>query len=148
MGGASWAFRHRYFLVCRLLILSHRGESCLSTFLMELRFPQPRAHTHTSSPTTLAETAYARGGIVFNPGDTVVDAGANIGMFTLYAASRCAGNASIYSFEPIPSTYEVLAANANSAMAGEYDTVFKPAKGAKLKITGMHLRGFCNVVFI
>lgn len=43
-------------------------------------------------------------------GDTVVDIGANIGNHTLYFANEChAGK--IYSFEPIPKTFEILEKN-------------------------------------
>jgi len=43
--------------------------------------------------------------------DTVMDIGANIGFVTL-ALSRRVGNAgAVYSFEPIPSTYNILHKN-------------------------------------
>ena len=67
------------------------------------------------------ESAYSRGALVFRPGATILDAGANIGMFSLFAADRCGGAARIVSFEPIPSTYSVLAANARAASAARAD---------------------------
>jgi FkbM family methyltransferase len=42
--------------------------------------------------------------------DTVLDLGANIGAFTLYA-SRCRGAKHIYAFEPVASTFETLRSN-------------------------------------
>jgi hypothetical protein len=70
-----------------------------------------------------------------------------IAVFTLYAASRCRGDAAIYSFEPIPSTFavsktpcrfkltqaacmvQVMSANAQAANSGRYDDVFKSGVG-------------------
>jgi hypothetical protein len=86
------------------------------------------------------ETAYSRDGqLTFAPGQTIVDAGANIGMFTLFAAAATRGHARIVSFEPIPSTFAVLAANCASAAAGAFSAVFKPAPGAALDITPLQL---------
>lgn len=78
--------------------------------------------------------AYSLGGIRFAPGQTIIDAGANIGMFSLFAAQRCSGDAQIYCFEPMPTTYGVLIENAAAATSGAYESFFKPAPGAKLSI--------------
>jgi FkbM family methyltransferase len=43
-------------------------------------------------------------------GDVVVDIGANIGVFSLYAA-RIGGASRVYSFEPFPSNYKILSNN-------------------------------------
>lgn len=53
---------------------------------------------------------YAKQGIVLNDGDCIIDAGAHIGMFTLFV-SRICNNASIYAFEPAPPTFELLKFN-------------------------------------
>ncbi len=45
------------------------------------------------------------------PGMVVVDVGANIGIYTLYAARRLQGSGKIYSFEPTPRTYGILRDN-------------------------------------
>jgi FkbM family methyltransferase len=74
-----------------------------------------------------SESAYSQRGegkIDFKPGSVIFDCGANIGMFSLYAAMRCKGDATIYSFEPIGSTYNVMAANAAAANRGEYSKWF------------------------
>jgi FkbM family methyltransferase len=55
--------------------------------------------------------AYTCGGVHLSPGATVFDAGANIGLFSIWAWRACGGSASIYAFEPIPSTFEFLAKN-------------------------------------
>jgi FkbM family methyltransferase len=81
------------------------------------------------------DPAYARGDFIdFQPGAVIVDAGANIGMFTLFAAHRCRGEAEIFAFEPIPATFSVLAANAAAANRGEYAAVMSARSGASLKV--------------
>lgn len=60
-------------------------------------------------------------------------------MFTLFAAKATNGDARIVSFEPIPSTYGVLAANCVSAAGGRYSDVFKPSPGAQPRITPLQL---------
>ena len=62
--------------------------------------------------------AHSAGLIKFNKGDTIVDAGANIGMFSMWALRECGGDARILSFEPIPTTYGCLAANAKDVGNG------------------------------
>lgn len=80
-----------------------------------------------------AENAYGAAGggapLIFRPGALILDAGANIGMFSLFAAARCGGHARVVSFEPIPSTFSVLAANARAAVAGEFDAVLRAGGG-------------------
>jgi FkbH-like protein/FkbM family methyltransferase len=53
---------------------------------------------------------YLRHGIRLQDGDTVVDIGANIGLFSLFVMSRCR-NPTIYACEPAPVVYELLKAN-------------------------------------
>lgn len=54
---------------------------------------------------------YARHGLSLQPGATVFDVGANIGMFSLWAYEQCRGDVDIYAFEPLPQIFEMLAAN-------------------------------------
>jgi len=56
------------------------------------------------------DQCYLKHGIRLRDGDTVVDIGANIGMFSLFVMSRCA-DARILAFEPAPAVYELLKAN-------------------------------------
>jgi FkbM family methyltransferase len=53
---------------------------------------------------------YVRNGITLRDGDCVFDVGGNIGMFTLFAASRNE-RLSIYTFEPAPPLFELLSFN-------------------------------------
>ena len=50
-------------------------------------------------------------------GDVFVDVGANIGYFTLRAASRVGDTGKVHAFEPFPETYQALA---KSVLANEY----------------------------
>jgi FkbM family methyltransferase len=61
---------------------------------------------------------YFRHGIDIKDGDTVVDVGANIGLFTLAAHRRCHGNVTVYAFEPIPPVCNVLRMNAERLAGG------------------------------
>jgi 31-O-methyltransferase len=54
---------------------------------------------------------YFQSGISVSPGDVILDVGANIGVFSLFAAKQ---GARIYAFEPIPSTFAVLELNVRS----------------------------------
>lgn len=50
---------------------------------------------------------YNKYGIAVSPGDTVIDIGANIGSFTLYAAKR-SGTGMVHAFEPFPDNFSML----------------------------------------
>ena len=56
------------------------------------------------------DQCYLRHGIRLHHGDTIIDIGANIGMFSVFVMSRCR-DAAIYAFEPSPVVYELLRAN-------------------------------------
>jgi amino acid adenylation domain-containing protein/FkbM family methyltransferase len=113
--------------VLTALLVPDGPKAALVTALCRLA-PERRAHTVTL-PNGLvvsiyrhaeadllyreifAENSYGRHGIRLDPGDTVIDIGANIGMFSLWAGLT-APNLRIYSFEPIPDTFEHLRINA------------------------------------
>lgn len=57
--------------------------------------------------------AYLRHGIEIRDGDCVIDAGANIGLFTVFA-SRLARDLRIHAFEPNPAAFACLQANAQA----------------------------------
>jgi amino acid adenylation domain-containing protein/FkbM family methyltransferase len=60
--------------------------------------------------------AYLRNGIVIRDGDCIVDAGANIGLFSVFAG-RLARNLRILAFEPNPAAFACLKANAAASGA-------------------------------
>ena len=70
------------------------------------------------------DETYLQHGVTLAPGDCVVDVGANVGLFTLFAARRCPGGR-IYSFEPVPPVFEKLRANVALGQAGA--TIFQAA---------------------
>ncbi len=57
------------------------------------------------------DRVYLRHGIVFNEDDCIIDVGANIGLFTLFAQQQCP-QGTIYAFEPAPHAFEKLEINA------------------------------------
>ncbi|MEM9089168.1 MAG: FkbM family methyltransferase [Cyanobacteria bacterium P01_F01_bin.53] len=57
------------------------------------------------------DLVYLKRGIELKDGDCVVDIGANIGLFTLFAQQQCP-NGSVYSFEPAPHAFDKLQRNA------------------------------------
>jgi amino acid adenylation domain-containing protein/FkbM family methyltransferase len=59
------------------------------------------------------QQAYLRHGIRLSDGDCVVDAGANIGLFTIFA-NRVARDLRMLAFEPNPAAYDCLKANAEA----------------------------------
>ena len=46
------------------------------------------------------------------PGDAVMDIGANFGFYTVYLATRVGKTGSVASFEPVPTTFDILSSNA------------------------------------
>lgn len=57
------------------------------------------------------EGPYEAGGARLRERDVVIDAGANIGVFTVFAARRVGPNGHVYAFEPIQKTRSVLLEN-------------------------------------
>lgn len=57
------------------------------------------------------QNSYFISDLTLNPGSVIIDAGANIGLFSLLALKHCKYDALIYSFEPIPSSFECLKRN-------------------------------------
>lgn len=54
---------------------------------------------------------YEYGGAVLKKGDIILDAGANVGMFSIFAAKKLNDKATIYAFEPMPVPRALLEAN-------------------------------------
>lgn len=83
---------------------------------------------------------YFNHGIEVWPGCTVVDVGANLGLFSLTARQRCGGDLTSYMFEPVPSIFAALEDNARrlgegrlhavccglSAAAGQVQFAYRP----------------------
>jgi len=57
-----------------------------------------------------ADRCYLQHGITLQPGDCVLDVGANIGLFSMFVHQTVA-DARVYAFEPIPQVFEALQRN-------------------------------------
>ncbi len=57
------------------------------------------------------QNAYLLNHLTLNPGAIIIDVGANIGLFSLFALGQCEYDALIYCFEPIPTPFECLKKN-------------------------------------
>ncbi|GLC77763.1 hypothetical protein PLESTB_000958000 [Pleodorina starrii] len=60
------------------------------------------------------ERVYLRHGVTIRPGDTVVDVGANTGLFTLLAAEEAGPGGRVVALEPLQRTYQMLVRNVES----------------------------------
>ena len=62
---------------------------------------------------------YFQHGVAIKDGDTIVDVGANIGIFGIRACAKYP-NIRVFAFEPIPDIFEVLKANADKFGKGRF----------------------------
>lgn len=106
--------------------------------------PDGRAIAHARAQETdslykdiFGDRIYLQHGIELPEGSVVIDAGANIGLFTLFTLQTCP-TATVYAIEPAPSTFEILRQNTAAlpsvkalqcgvgAEAGEMEFTFFP----------------------
>jgi FkbH-like protein/FkbM family methyltransferase len=109
----DWIERDRQTV---LKIDSARAEKCFAGRLRHV-LPNGMEIVHLNQYETdylyeeiFRDHSYLRHGIDLNDGDTVIDIGANVGLFSLFVMSRCRG-AKIYAFEPSPPVYDLLKVN-------------------------------------
>jgi len=57
------------------------------------------------------QNSYFISNLTLKPGSIIIDVGANIGLFSLFVLKHCKYDALIYSFEPIPVSFECLKGN-------------------------------------
>jgi natural product biosynthesis luciferase-like monooxygenase protein/amino acid adenylation domain-containing protein/non-ribosomal peptide synthase protein (TIGR01720 family)/FkbM family methyltransferase len=90
-----------------------------------------RAETDLIYREIFEEEVYLQHGVTLFPGDCVVDVGANIGLFTLFAERRAPG-AQVYSFEPVPPVFAKLRDNVawNGAGARVFNAGLSSRSGA------------------
>jgi FkbM family methyltransferase len=62
-------------------------------------------------------------GVALAPGATVLDVGANVGVFAAAVYERLGGDVRIYAFEPVPPLYEKLARNGREFFAGRLEAL-------------------------
>ncbi|MET8816085.1 FkbM family methyltransferase [Streptomyces sp. NPDC004549] len=108
------------------------GEHALGTGLGALPDGRPIAQTNANETRELYDeivvrNQYLRHGVQLCDGDTVVDVGANIGMFALFAAAQ-ASKVTVHAFEPVPVVARAL--QTNMSLYGISGTVSCAAVGA------------------
>jgi len=73
--------------------------------------PRSREETEFLIKEIFADRSYLRHGIEIAPGAVILDAGANIGLFTLFAKQETKGELTVLAFEPVPSIFRYLEKN-------------------------------------
>jgi FkbM family methyltransferase len=134
-------------LVKRMRRLEREGR-LIGHRLCELPNGMMVAHQNQSETDFLyaeifAEQAYLRNGISFNDGDCIFDVGANIGLFSLFAARACKDPV-IYAFEPIPPLFEIL--RANSELYGLNAKLFDCGLSAESKSAPFTYYPHCSIL--
>ena len=75
------------------------------------------------------------------PGDWVIDIGANIGNYTLKFSELSGKNGRVFAFEPVPSTFTLLASNMRYSKY-ENITLINAAVSDSMKTVGMSMPSF------
>ncbi|MGK7926524.1 MAG: amino acid adenylation domain-containing protein [Spirulina sp.] len=106
--------RQQTFPLLKLAELRAKGE-LTDRNLYEFPNGMTIAHLNRSESEFLyqeifSEQSYLQHGIAIAPGDCIFDVGANIGLFTLFAAQICP-DIEVYAFEPIPPIFDCLRFN-------------------------------------
>jgi FkbM family methyltransferase len=83
-------------------LIRHPARSGLAQTILEIWFEQ----------------AYTRGFYRPQTGDTIIDAGANVGLFSIWIARTCPG-CRVFAFEPFQENYRLLEANLAAARTSE-----------------------------
>ena len=81
------------------------------------------------------DRVYLKHGIVFNEDDCIVDVGANIGLFTLFAQQK-SPKGTIYAFEPAPHAFDKLQTNAKLYCQNTY--LFNCGLGSDTRRRNLH----------
>lgn len=63
---------------------------------------------------------------LIKPGDTVIDIGANFGLYTKFLSEATGNTGKVFSFEPVPGTFDILKNNINKSKLNNV-TIFKKA---------------------
>ena len=94
------------------------GRLCLAGG-MQITAP-PHCDLLTITDDIFFKQVYTHGPVQVEAGDVVVDIGANVGVFSLYAAART--NQRVLSYEPYPENYEFLLCNLRDNRVAHVDT--------------------------
>lgn len=95
-------------------------------------------HRWLEAPSALYDEiqSYFQHGVNLKEGDCVFDVGANIGVFSLVALEHVGDSGSVFAFEPIPGTYNVLRRNAQRQ--GEVIRAFNVGMGDEVRDATFH----------
>ena len=86
------------------------------------------------------EREYSFLSMFISPGDCVLDIGANVGHYTIRLSELVGKNGRVVSFEPVPGTFELLAANAARVLSNI--TLINAAASDSSGIVGMEVPRF------
>ena len=101
------------------------------------------AHQIRSGRFATAEPEYARLGEWVAAGDWVIDVGANVGHYTARLSQLVGPTGRVLAFEPVPETFELLAANV--AVAGARNvSLFNVAASTQIGVAGVSLPHFSS----
>jgi FkbM family methyltransferase len=107
-----WLIEAILQLVCPLLYWGAWGKKTMICVVTGLGNFELRVNTYDKfALLEVFETGeYSDADFVINPGDIIVDIGAHIGAFSVYAAKRASGGR-VYSYEPNEENYRILTKN-------------------------------------
>ena len=101
------------------------------------------AHQIRAGRFATAEPEYARLGEWVAAGDWVIDVGANVGHYTARLSQLVGPTGRVLAFEPVPETFELLAAN--MAVAGARNvSLFNVAASTRIGVAGVSLPHFSS----
>lgn len=121
--------------------MEHGSQSHRGTFLgIGDLFYVNKFETEILVAEIFGDGEYSHPYIDFRPEDTIIDAGANIGVFSLFAYLACKRRCTIHAFEPVPIIYQTLTENialhgAQDAITGHELGLTKPSMPERLDFT-------------
>lgn len=103
---------HRNTFTVEGLIYSYGKKLPISDVMSILLYQHPYVQRNfVSNPVFHLEGPYEDGNVTLKENDIVIDAGANIGIFSLFASKKVGSGGVVYSFEPITEAAELLTKN-------------------------------------
>lgn len=94
------------------LTLHYGNSTPLSDIISIALYNESFVHRNiVRNPMYYFDGPYESGPVTIEPGDTVVDAGANIGVFTLFASKKVGETGTVLACEPIAESLELLKKN-------------------------------------
>ncbi len=118
------------------------GERCLIAIIAEyFDFIYPKLVTH-SIPFFISEGPYEKEQCKVQGGDVIIDAGANLGLFSWLFLDTVGKNGHIYMFEPVPSLSKLLTESIEINKTKEEMTVIEAALSNKDGVTSFLIEDY------